>query len=494
MKNNRNAAIAALGIFLALGFAGLALSATALNLGGADSFAVLAGSTITNTGTSVINGDLGLSPGTSVTGFPPGIVNGAQQIANAAAVQAKTDLTTAFLAAAAQSPAVSAASELGGTTKTAGLYQSADGTFAVTGTLTLDAQGDPNAVFIFHALSTLTTAGASNVVLINGAQACNVYWEVDSSATLGTNSTFKGSMLALTSITAGTGATVEGRLLARNGAVTLDTNVITKPTCTTPPPAPTLTATASYSGAGAYNAPLPLINITKIPSPLNLPGGPGLVTYTYVVTNVGVVGVSDVWVRDNKCSSVIYISGDTNNNSMLDTTESWTYQCAKTVSATETNTATAHGWSNGWDGYANANATVVVGLPITPPLIHIVKVPNVFVLPAGGGPVTYTYAITNPGIAPLNTVSVTDNKCSLLPGLVSGNVGDLNHNNLLEHGETWIVTCRANLTRTTTNIATAEGYANGLTAIAFAPATVVVASSTAAYSPSFPNTGYPPKK
>jgi hypothetical protein len=131
--------------------------------------------------------------------------------------------------------------ELGGTTKTAGVYDSADGTFGITGTLTLDAQGDPNAVFIFKTASTLITAGASSVVLVNDAQACNVFWQVGSSATLGTNSTFNGNILALTSITLTTGANVNGRVLARNGAVTLDTNTITKATCAAPVVAPTPT-------------------------------------------------------------------------------------------------------------------------------------------------------------------------------------------------------------------------------------------------------------
>jgi hypothetical protein len=205
---------------------GARAATTAVPLGTAANFAVLAGSTITNTGSTTINGDLGLSPGTSVTGFPPGTVNGTEDIADAAAVQAKNDLTTAYNDAAAESVTATIPTELGGTTETPGVYNSAAGTFGITGTLTLDAQGNPNAVFIFQAASTLITASASNVVLINGAQASNVFWVVGSSATLGTNSTLQGSILALTSITVTTGATIDGRALARNGAVTLDTNTI----------------------------------------------------------------------------------------------------------------------------------------------------------------------------------------------------------------------------------------------------------------------------
>ena len=250
---NNKVLLVVLAVAFTFGLAGLINAATAVNLGTADSFAILAGSTITNTGSSVITGNLGLSPGTAVTGFPPGTISGMQQVANSTAVQAQTDLVAAYTNAAGQTPVTTVPTELGGTTKTAGIYDSAAGTFGITGTLTLDAQGNPNAVFIFKAASTLITAGASSVNLINGAQACNVFWQVGSSATLGTNSTFKGNILALTSATLTTGANVQGRVLARNGAVTLDANTVTRATCaapsvtptpsTTPTPAPQLPST-----------------------------------------------------------------------------------------------------------------------------------------------------------------------------------------------------------------------------------------------------------
>jgi hypothetical protein len=228
-------------VFFVLGISSTSLAATAVNLGTASNFAVLGGSTVTNTGSSVVNGDLGLSPGTSVTGFPPGTLNGMQLVANAAAVAAQADLTTAYDNAAGQTPVSTVPTELGGTTKLAGIYDSSAGTFGLTGTLTLDGQNNASAVFIFKTASTLITAGASNVTLTNGAQACNVFWQVGSSATLGTNSTFKGNILALTSATLTTGANVEGRVLARNGAVTLDSNTITRPNCSTAVVAPTPT-------------------------------------------------------------------------------------------------------------------------------------------------------------------------------------------------------------------------------------------------------------
>ncbi|MPZ92727.1 MAG: DUF3494 domain-containing protein [Actinobacteria bacterium] len=233
------------GIALVLAIGVLALNPLIANaqqatvdLGTADSFAVLAGQGVTNTGPTVVNGDLGTHPNPAVTGFPPGTVNGTIHAADDVALQAQNDLTTAYNDAAGRTPVATIGTELGGQTLTPGVYNSESGTFEITGTLTLDAQGDPNAVFIFQMASTLVTASGSSVILINGAQSCNVFWQVGSSATLGTTTTFRGNILALTSITATTGATVDGRLLARNGAVTLDTNIITIATCAPPPTTP----------------------------------------------------------------------------------------------------------------------------------------------------------------------------------------------------------------------------------------------------------------
>jgi hypothetical protein len=206
-----------------------------VGLGTAAGFAVLGGSTVTNTGSTVVTGDLGLSPGTSITGFPPGTVNGTTHQTDAAALQAQKDLTTAYDDAAGRTSTATISDDLAGRTLTPGVYQGAP-SLALTGTLTLDGQGDANAVFIFRApASTLTTASGSRVVLTGGAQACNVIWQVGSSATLGSGSFFKGNILALQSITMNTGAALDGSALARNGAVTLDDNTISAAVCSGTP-------------------------------------------------------------------------------------------------------------------------------------------------------------------------------------------------------------------------------------------------------------------
>jgi hypothetical protein len=180
------------------------------------------------------------------------MVDGTIHAADIAAAQAKTDLTAAYNDAVNRPTTATVPVELGSTTKTPGVYDSPAGTFGITGTLTLDAQGDPNALFVFKAASTLVTASASNVVLVNGARSADVVWLVGSSATLGTSSVLRGNVLALTSITVTTGVLVDGRTLARNGAVTLDTNTITRPTEPRLPVATTTSLTSSAYSAWIY--------------------------------------------------------------------------------------------------------------------------------------------------------------------------------------------------------------------------------------------------
>jgi len=199
-------------------------------LGAADGFVVLAGSTVTNTGPTSVTGDLGVSPGTSVTGFPPGAVAGTEHAGDPTAAQALADLTIAYNDAAGRTLcAVTVAGNLGGQTLPPGLYKSTSSLAVSSGDLTLDAQGDATAVFIFQMASTLTTTSGRQVILSGGAKSTNVFWQVGSSATLGSTSAFQGTVMADQAITLNTGATLNGRALARIAGVTLDSNTIVKP-------------------------------------------------------------------------------------------------------------------------------------------------------------------------------------------------------------------------------------------------------------------------
>jgi uncharacterized repeat protein (TIGR01451 family)/LPXTG-motif cell wall-anchored protein len=541
-------------------------------------FAVLAGAGITDGGGfTIINGDaggdVGLSPtaGTAITGLLPLNVSGTIYAVDstgpaglsgndpAKVNQAQTDLVTAYNEAASRTTNTTIVAALGGgETLLRGTYTSAT-SIQINGDLTLDAQGDPDAVFVFQAGSTLTTASNSKIILANGARYCRIFWQVGSSATLGTDSKFVGHIFALTSITANSGATVQGQLLARNGAVTLDNNTITNGFCAAPatlkvikhvinddggtavaanfnlyvktaggaiiagPVAgseagtsytlvagtyivsedvnpgynaiysggdipgsgsitltPGVTATVTItnndihysSGGGSSPVNPPLINIIKTPQPLALTSGQGSVTYTYKVSNPGKVTLSNVRVTDDKVSPVNYVSGDLNADNLLQINETWIYTATMNLNATTTNTATAKGSANGMTATDIAMATVVVttAAPVYPPLINVVKTPDPLALTAGPGSVTYTYKVTNPGMVPLSNVTVTDDKVSPV-NYVSG---DLNADRLLQSNETWIYTATMKLNATTTNTATAKGSANGMTAMDIAFATVVV--------------------
>ena len=233
-------------------------AAAQVSLGSAQEFGVLGATTVTNTGATVITGDVGVSPGTAITGFPPGVAT-QLHAGDAVAAAAQSDLTIAYNAAAGTACNTNlTGQDLGGMTLTPGVY-CFDSSAGLTGNLTLDFQGNPNAFFLFKIGSTLTTASGSTVTVINGGgTTCpqNLFWQVGSSATLGTNSTFLGNILALTSITLNTGADLNGRALARTGAVTLDTNNIVA--CGTLAPCPVITlnpATLPAATVGtAYNA------------------------------------------------------------------------------------------------------------------------------------------------------------------------------------------------------------------------------------------------
>jgi hypothetical protein len=204
-----------------------------VDIGSVENFAVLAAATVTNSGASHIVGDIGVSPGTAVTGFPPGTLNGAMRGGDPVAAQAQFDLNVAYNDAAARTPTASVSGDLGGLTLAPGVYNSIS-SLGIAGTLTLDGQGHPNAVFIFQMGSTLITGADARVELVGGAQACNVFWQVGSSATLAANSVIAGNVAADQSITVAAGTSINGRALARGAAVTLANNAITKANCDPP--------------------------------------------------------------------------------------------------------------------------------------------------------------------------------------------------------------------------------------------------------------------
>ena len=249
MRPHSPGLIACIGLAAALLFtrADVALAATAVPLGTASSFAVLGGTPgVTNTGATLVVGDLGVSPAASVTGFPPGIVVGTIHAANAVAASAQFDSAAAYGLLAAQACTVTFAvpTDLAGMTLAPGVYCFASSA-SNTGLLRLDAGGNTNAVWLFRTATSLITTSGASVVPINGGQACNVYWQVGSSATLGTTTTFAGNILALTSITVATGSTLSGRALAQTGAVTLDASSIA--VCSLAPITPSVIPTLAKS-------------------------------------------------------------------------------------------------------------------------------------------------------------------------------------------------------------------------------------------------------
>lgn len=224
----------------------------------------------------------------------------------------------------------------------------------------------------------------------------------------------------------------------------------------------------------------PLISLVKVPGPLTLPSGPGSTTYTYALHNIGTVTATNVTMADDSCSPLAYVSGDANANAQLEVNETWTYTCQASLTATHTNNAVATGLANSITATDTASATTVVGSSAVPPLIHVTNIPNVVALITGGGLVTFTQSVTNPGTAPLSNVVVTNDTFPL--SYVSG---DTNNDSKLDSTETWIYTGQINLTKTTTTTTTVTGEANSLQARDFAFATVVVATAF----PRFPNTG-----
>lgn len=618
-----------------------------VTLGTAGNFAVLAGSGITDTTPSAIVGNAG-SFSTPANGLPNGEVTGTNYTSSDAAVStAKVALKAAYDNVFARSPdsTYTPVHDLGGETLGPGIYYDSS-SFAITGTLTLDGGNNPNSVFIFQAGSSLTTATNSIVSLINGAQACNVYWQVGSDATLGTTSHFSGTIMAKTSITDDTGSTVVGRLLAdadnnNAGAVTLNGTNVTVPKC-----APSLLLQKAIAGGGpdantawtltatraggttnlsgitgatgansdlafpaatfeagtytlaetgvsmtnytptyscstvnngvttvttsssitlvagdratciitnTYTAPPTTGTLHVIKTLNNLNGGTlhnedfsfsvnggapvafeadgtndlTVAAGTYSVTEPAVVGYATSY---NTCTGLVIAGGGSatctiTNNDIApkltitktvinldggvkhDTDFSFfingvaaslgvntTTIGLKTVSETPDSGYTPSSW--GTDCTAGGTITLAIGdiktctitnddipvhhssgggsyTPPVPPLIDVVKIPSPLALPLGPGPVTYTYTLRNIGTVPVTSITMVDDTCSPLIFLS----GDLNADKKLDVNETWTYDCFETLSVTHTNIVTATGWANGISATDIATATVVVGAS-----------------
>jgi uncharacterized repeat protein (TIGR01451 family) len=407
-----------------------AVTATAqapVPLGTAAPFAVLAGSGITNTGPTTITGDVGSHPILTQTGFGSvTLIGGTNHAGDGLTQGAKTDLITAYDNAAGRIPAT-VATELGGQTLVAGAYNSAAGTFGITGILTLDGENNANAVFIFEAASTLITAAgapgfpASQVVFIRGAQACNVFWQVGSSATLGTYSAFQGSILALTSITLTTGATVNGRVLARNGAVTLDTNTITTSGCAaapaptpTPPPisfpsdltiAKSHTGSFQLGGTGSYT--LAASNV-----------GSGPTTGTVTVTDTLPAGLTATAISGTGWFCTLATGICWRNDSIAPGASyppiTLTVNVASDAPATVINTATISGYyERSVLNNTATDTTTITQTPAPPPVVTAVPDLTITKSHTGsfqqGGTGSYTLRVNNIGPGPTSgTVTVSD--------------------------------------------------------------------------------------
>lgn len=568
MKSFIKVSLCILAVAFGFGFSGpiVANAATAPSLGAADGYSVFGKAGVTNTGAGThVWGNAGAD---ASVGLISSQVSGSI-VANGDTAGVATAASAAYDTLDLGSQGTPAALDLAGNnTVVPGVYTV--GATTLNGTLTLNGAG----VYIFRSSSSISTSGAGTMSLINGATACNVFWEIPASMTIGTNAHIEGTIIAKTGlISLATGATLKGRAISLISQVTLDSNQITQPTCAATGGSASFTGTINvvktvindnggsktvvdfplfingtpivsgvtntftvnsttkyivtentdpsytrtFSGDCDSNGVLylkldekafciitnndigtpvaiapapPIISVVKVPSPLSLPAGPGAVKYTYTLRNIGTVPMTGITMVGDTCSPIALISGDSNFNAKLDLTETWVYTCSTTLSETHTNTVVATGWANGISATDIASATVVVGTSIVPPLIHVTKIPNPLTLPAGGGAVTYTDKVTNPGTVALNNVKVVDDKCASVT-YVSG---DANNNSKLESEEIWTYVCESDLKVTTTNTVTASADANGITARDFAIAHVVVANAAPVVVPALPNAGIPPEE
>lgn len=397
-----------------------------VDLGSAATFGVLGASTVTNTGFTVITGNLGVSPGTAITGFPPGIVTGGQfSDSDPAAIAAQSDAHAAYnTAAGLPLTQVLTGQDLGGLTLGPGVYFFASSA-QLTGTLTLDAQGNPNAMFVFQIGSTLTTATGSAVVMINGGVPHNVFWQVGSSATLGTGTAFQGNIIAQISVTATTGASVLGSLIALTGAVTLDDNLITAQPTPPPPVLPFLTllkthTTSPFIVGQTDTFTLTVGNIGAVPT---ISGSTITVSDTLPTGLTPVSGVGTGWVIS--ISGQTFTATTTSQIAPLGVAPSITLSVLVGSAAVPSviNTATATGGGATNTATAVDTALVIAATP-TVPILRITKTnsPSSFTVGQTG---TYTVQVGNSGLSTstsgtITVIDVLPNGLTLVSGSLSG--------------------------------------------------------------------------
>ncbi|MEP7336746.1 MAG: ice-binding family protein, partial [Acidobacteriota bacterium] len=373
------------------------------SLGTAQNFAILGGSTVTNVpdAGTIVNGDLGVWPGAAITGFPPGIVNGTINAGNAVAMQAQSDLTTAYNALAGLPCGTNLTGmDLGGMTLAPGVY-CFNTSAQLTGTLTLDAQGNPDASFIFQIGSTLVTASNAAVQVINGAQGCGAFWQVGSSATLGTGTSFIGSILAEASITLTDGVTLSGRALARTAAVTMDSNVVTRTTC-----APTIAKTftpPTINVNGISQLTITLSNPNTIVATLTAPFTDNLPAGVTIATPPNAANTCGGVVTATPGGSAVTLTGGAipAGNGTMDGTCTITVNVTSGLPGSYLNTIPigALQTSNG-NNTNPASATLTVLCPvivptITAPIAVCALTPgNVSFVPDAGVGATYNWTIT----------------------------------------------------------------------------------------------------
>ncbi len=321
---------------------------TPVALGSASTYAALSGTGVTSTGATALTGDLGVSPGSSVTGFPPGTLTGTKNVANPAAAAAKLNLTTAYNDAAGRTNCpVAVAGNIGGQTLTPGLYKSTSSLAISSGDLTLNGGGDPNGVFVFQVASGLTTTSGRAVILTNGAQAGNVFWELGSSASLGTTSVMKGTLLAYASVTLATGAHLDGRALAKTGDVTLAATTIVVPTISSATTYPVTFTETGLTAGTSWSVTFGGIQSSSTTASIGFAVVSG--TYTYTTTVVGYIA--------NPASGSVAVSGAAATRAIAFTAATpGTFD----VTFTEAGLASGTSWSVTLNGALTASTTAQI--------------------------------------------------------------------------------------------------------------------------------------